>query len=166
MNEELQSGNEELQTSKEEMQSVNDELQRKIEEVDAANITTNQILHSITDGFAVLDKPVALQLRQSALRRDDAAVAAFFVWHLCWERIFGTNFRNFTGATSRRRFARRWRSSPRCISEYTSPILDRTFHIRGYPSDHSLSIYILDTTERKRAHEMQVAPGGGGRVVR
>jgi two-component system CheB/CheR fusion protein len=153
MNEELQSGNEELQTSKEEMQSVNDELQRKIEELDAANNTTNQILRSITDGFAVLDKQwrftyVNHRFEEIArpLQRTSSNVLGKNIWN---------EFPELQGSDAEAQFRRAVEQNAPVQFEYASPILNRTFDIRAYPSESSLSLYILDVSERKRAHEMQ-----------
>jgi two-component system CheB/CheR fusion protein len=154
MNEELQSGNEELQTSKEEMQSVNDQLQHKIEELDTANNTTSQILRSITDGFAVLDKQwrftyVNQRFEELArpLQRSSANVLGKNIWY---------EFPELHGSDAEAQIRGAMEKQTPVNFEYTSPILSRSFHIRAYPSEQSLSIYILDTTERKRAHEMQV----------
>jgi two-component system CheB/CheR fusion protein len=154
MNEELQSGNEELQTSKEEMQSVNDELQRKIEELDTANNTTNQILRSITDGFAVLDKQwrftyvnQRFEEMSRPLQRSSSSALGKNIWH---------EFPELHGSDAETQIRGAMEKQTPVNFEYTSPILNRAFHIRAYPSENSLSIYILDTTERKRAHEMQM----------
>jgi two-component system, chemotaxis family, CheB/CheR fusion protein len=153
MNEELQSGNEELQTSKEEMQSVNDELQRKMEELDAANNTTQQILRSITDGFAVLDKQWRFSYVNERyediarpLQRTSGNVLGKNIWN---------EFPELQGSDAELQLRRAMEQHIAVEFEYNSPILNRTFDIRAYPSENSLSLYLLDITERKRAMEIQ-----------
>lgn len=76
MNEELQSSNEELETSKEELQSLNEELatvnnqlQEKLEELEAANAdTTNLLLSSDTPTF-ILDEELRIRRFTTATQR-------------------------------------------------------------------------------------------------
>ena len=126
---------------------------QEIEGLDAANNTTNQILRSITDGFAVLDKQwrftyVNQRFEELArpLQRSSSNVFGKNIWH---------EFPELRGSDAEAQIRDAMEKQVPVHFEYTSPILGRTFHIRAYPSENSLSIYILDITERRRAHEMQ-----------
>src|SRR6266513_4018651 len=61
MNEELQSTNEELQTSKEELQSLNDELQRKLEELDNANSDLQNVFQSTQVATVFVDQHLRIK---------------------------------------------------------------------------------------------------------
>jgi len=126
------------------MSSVIERMHRSIRRLDYAHGRIEQILASMTDGFAILDRDwryVYVNQRAAEItRRPPEELLGKRLWDLFPDEVGGASYRQLQKAMQ---------ENVAVHYETFYATFGRWFEVRGYPAEEGLALYVADITEKK-----------------